>query len=244
MQSCLCWLVGLMPVDLETLKAYNWNIFGESERYSIKHRLIHLKEICAKCNSVSRACHPRPSQRAFPRLHLRSCLISIRGLTLASANAVACIWSMWTAFSISWLELNSSQPNNRGRNRPCIDNLVVRSVGPVKVENNGLVRIQTGSSAFLAPPLIFRKAIAMYGPMTGMFAAKPATVVKKSPKSTNNPYASMRNPTNAHRSRIRAIPTRNAAVPLSFCLRPKNRKVLRKPMMMVRPMRKSIFLLR
>lgn len=82
--------------------------------------------------------------------------------------------------------------------------------------------------------------LAIYGPTTGMLPAKPAIVAKKSPNSTKTPYISTMKPTKAHLSRIRTMPVANAAVPLSFCRRAKNTSVFWKPMMIVKPMRKSI----
>ena len=75
-----------------------------------------------------------------------------------------------------------------------------------------------------------------------MFAANAAIVAKKSPKSTKIPYVSTINPTNGHFRKIRRIPAMKAAVPLSFCVRAKNRKVFWKPMIRVRPMRNNIFI--
>lgn len=47
---------------------------------------------------------------------------------------------------------------------------------------------------------------------------------------------------NVHFMRINRSPTKKAAVPLAFCLRAKKRSVLWGPMMMVRPMRKRIYM--
>ena len=98
----------------------------------------------------------------------------------------------------------------------------------------------TGISAFLRPPDALSKAFWIYGPTTGIFPAKLPMVAKKSPKSTNIPYSSTRNPTNGHRKTMRIIPPAKAAVPLSFCRRAKKIAVFCKPMMRVRPSRKSI----
>lgn len=58
-----------------------------------------------------------------------------------------------------------------------------------------------------------------------MFPAKLAIVEKKSPKSTNIPYSSMRKPVNGQRHKMRMMPATNAAVPLSFCFRAKKSAV-------------------
>lgn len=101
--------------------------------------------------------------------------------------------------------------------------------------------LQTGSSAFLLPPRPIRSiAIPMYGPTTGTFLAKAAIVPRKSPNKTMIPYNSTRKPINGHRSRIRASPPKKAAVPFTFCLRAKKRRVLAGPMITVSPMRKRI----
>jgi hypothetical protein len=66
-------------------------------------------------------------------------------------------------------------------------------------------------------------------------------VPKKSPNSTMMPYSSTRNPISGHRSRMSNRPAKKAAVPLSFCLRAKKRAVLEGPIIIVRPMRKRIW---
>ncbi len=99
----------------------------------------------------------------------------------------------------------------------------------------------TGSSAFLRPRPARSTSMPMYGPTTGNPRAKPAMVPRKSPNSTTMPYASTRKPMKVHRRRMRARPTKKAAVPLAFCLRAKKRSVFCGPMMMVRPMRKRIY---
>lgn len=79
-----------------------------------------------------------------------------------------------------------------------------------------VLRVHTGNSAFLRPPPALSSACCMYGPTTGMFPANPPTVEKKSPKSTNIPYNSIRKPTKGHRSRMSIIPAANAVVPFNF----------------------------
>ena len=78
------------------------------------------------------------------------------------------------------------------------------------------LQVHTGNSAFLHPPPALSSACCMYGPTTGMFPANPPIVEKKSPKSTNIPYNSTKNPTKGHRRSMSMIPAANAAVPFSF----------------------------
>ena len=98
-----------------------------------------------------------------------------------------------------------------------------------------LPHAHTGSSAFLLPPPTRFRICRIYGPTTGMFPAKPPMVAKKSPKSTNIPYSSTKNPTRGHRSKISRIPEANAAVPLTFCLLAKKSAVFWRPMIRVSP---------
>ena len=98
----------------------------------------------------------------------------------------------------------------------------------------------TGNSAFLRPPLALSNAICRYGPITGIFPAKLPIVAKKSPNKTTMPYNSTRKPTKGHRSSIRVIPTRKAAVPFHFCRREKKIAVFCRPMIRVRPNMKRI----
>jgi hypothetical protein len=78
--------------------------------------------------------------------------------------------------------------------------------------------------------------------MTGTFLANPIMVPRKSPNNMNIPYNSTRKPKKVHRIKIMKRPTKKAAVPLSFCFRAKKRRVLEGPIMIVRPRRKSIYL--
>lgn len=81
----------------------------------------------------------------------------------------------------------------------------------------------------------------MYGPTMGTFPAKLAIVAKKSPNRMNMPYSSIRKPVRGQRRRIRAMPKAKAAVPLSFVLREKKRRVFWRPIIRVRPIRKRIY---
>lgn len=72
--------------------------------------------------------------------------------------------------------------------------------------------------------------------------AKLPIVPRKSPNRIKIPYNSMQNPISGHRNKISSRPRKNAAVPLAFCFRAKKRRVLWGPMMMVRPMRKRIWI--
>lgn len=78
------------------------------------------------------------------------------------------------------------------------------------------LQVHTGNSAFLRPPPALSNACFMYGPTIGMFPANPLIVEKKSPKSTNIPYNSIRKPTRGHRRSMSIIPAANAAVPFNF----------------------------
>lgn len=80
----------------------------------------------------------------------------------------------------------------------------------------------------------------MYGPIIGIFLAKPAIVPKKSPNKMKIPYNSTRNPIKGQRIRISNRPAKKAAVPLSFWRRAKKRSVFWGPIMIVRPIRKRI----
>ena len=100
--------------------------------------------------------------------------------------------------------------------------------------------LQTGNSAPLTDTPALSTAIPIYGPMTGIFLAKPAIVPKKSPNRINIPYNSTKKPVSGHRRRMRTRPPKNAAVPLSFCRRAKKRSVFWGPIMIVRPIRKRI----
>jgi len=134
-----------------------------------------------------------------------------------SLAAVPFFFSSKTRFAILWITPPS-------RARPCHSSA-----------------FHTGSSAFLRPRPARSTSMPMYGPTTGSPRAKPAMVPRKSPNSTTMPYASTRKPMKVHRRRMRARPTKKAAVPLAFCLRAKKRSVFCGPMMMVRPMRKRIY---
>lgn len=83
-------------------------------------------------------------------------------------------------------------------------------------------------------------AAATYGLTTGTFPTNPAIVAMKSPKSTKMPYSSMSKPVNGHFRKMMAMPSRKAAVPFNFWRRAKKARVLRGPIIMVRPMRKRI----
>lgn len=74
-----------------------------------------------------------------------------------------------------------------------------------------------------------------------MFPAKEPIVAKKSPKRTNMPYSSTRNPIRGQRNKIRRIPAEKAAVPLIFSLLAKKTKVFCNPMINVRPMTNKIW---
>lgn len=93
----------------------------------------------------------------------------------------------------------------------------------------------------MATPLLSTIA-PIYGPIIGMFLAKPAIVPRKSPNKTNMPYNSTRNPVNGHLMRISASPAKNAPVPLSFCFRAKNTIVFCGPIIIVNPIKKRIYI--
>lgn len=100
--------------------------------------------------------------------------------------------------------------------------------------------LQTGNSApLMATPLLSTIA-PIYGPMTGIFLAKPAIVPRKSPNKIKMPYNSTKNPINGHLMRISVSPAKKAPVPLSFCFRAKNNIVFCGPIIMVSPIRKRI----
>lgn len=80
----------------------------------------------------------------------------------------------------------------------------------------------------------------IYGPTTGALLAKAAMVPKKSPNSTMMPYSSTQKPISGHRSRMRASPAKNAAVPFAFCFLAKKSSVFWGPIIMVSPIRKRI----
>lgn len=115
----------------------------------------------------------------------------------------------------------------------------VTAIFPLSL-NIHILRTYTGKSAFLRALPTLSNACCIYGPITGIFPAKEPTVAKKSPNSTNIPYSSTRNPIRGHLKRIRTMPTANAAVPLIFCRRAKNRAVFWSPMIKVSPSRKRI----
>jgi hypothetical protein len=97
----------------------------------------------------------------------------------------------------------------------------------------------TGSSLPLLPPALSSPS-PKYGPMTGMFLAKPPMVPKKSPNRMKIPYSSITKPKNGHRSKIKLIPTTKAAVPLSLFLRAKKSSVRCGPSRRDVPRRKRI----
>lgn len=101
---------------------------------------------------------------------------------------------------------------------------------------------QTGNSAPLIATPLLSTATPIHGPTTGIFLANPAIVPRKSPNKIKIPYNSTANPMNAHRNSMRQSPAKKAAVPLSFCRRAKKRSVFWGPIMIVRPMRKRIYL--
>lgn len=104
-------------------------------------------------------------------------------------------------------------------------------------------RVQTGSSAFLLPPIPSRSITSpIYGPTTGALLAKAAMVPKKSPNSTMMPYSSTQKPIRAHRSNMRVSPPKKAAVPFAFCFLAKKSSVFCGPIIMVSPIRKRICL--
>lgn len=84
----------------------------------------------------------------------------------------------------------------------------------------------------------------MYGPTKGTLRAKPAIVPRKSPKRMKMPYSSTRKPISGHRSRISARPAKKAAVPFALFRRAKKSSVLAGPIMIVRPIRKRIYISR
>lgn len=100
--------------------------------------------------------------------------------------------------------------------------------------------VYTGSSAFRLPSPERSTAIPMYGPITGIFLAKPAMVPRKSPKRTMMPYSSTQKPMSGHLNKMSARPPKKAAVPLALFFRAKKRSVFCGPIMIVRPMRKRI----
>ena len=102
------------------------------------------------------------------------------------------------------------------------------------------IRLYTGKSFGLLPPVIFSIASRIYGPITGTFSTNPAIVRKKSPNNTAIPYPSTKKPINAQRNNMSIIPAANAAVPFIFSLLAKNRRVFCGPMIRGRPMRKRI----
>lgn len=104
-----------------------------------------------------------------------------------------------------------------------------------------VLQVHTGNSAFLRPPPALSSACCMYGPTTGMFPTNPLIVEKKSPKSTNIPYNSIRKPTRGQRRSMSKIPAANAAVPFNFWRRAKNTAVFCRPIIRVRPRRNSIY---
>lgn len=65
-------------------------------------------------------------------------------------------------------------------------------------------------------------------------------MTRKSPNRMNSPYNSIKKPVNGQRKRMRRIPAEKAAVPLSFWGREKKTRVLWRPMMRVKPIRKRI----
>jgi hypothetical protein len=97
--------------------------------------------------------------------------------------------------------------------------------------------VQTGSSAFLLAPPTHSKPLAIYGPITGTFLAKPPIVPRKSPNRMKIPYSSTKKPTSGQRKRMSRIPQVNAAVPLSFWRRAKKRAVFVGPIIRVSPRR-------
>ena len=98
----------------------------------------------------------------------------------------------------------------------------------------------TGSSAFLRPPPALSSACCMYGPTNGMFPANPLIVEKKSPKSTNMPYNSIRKPVMGHRRIMSMMPVAKPAVPFNFWRLAKKTAVFWRPIIRVRPRRKRI----
>ena len=116
------------------------------------------------------------------------------------------------------------------------------TINPAPSHPPSTSKLQTGNSAFLLPTPNRSTTTPIHGPTTGTPLAKPAIVPRKSPNSTTIPYSSTTNPISGHRSRISASPAKKAAVPLSFCLRAKKRAVFCGPMMMVRPIRKRIWI--
>lgn len=100
-----------------------------------------------------------------------------------------------------------------------------------------VLRVHT---ALPRPPPALSSARCMYGPIKGTFPANPPIVEKKSPKSTNIPYISIRKPINGHRTSMSMIPAANAIVPFIFWGRAKKIAVLYRPIIRVRPRRKRI----
>lgn len=99
----------------------------------------------------------------------------------------------------------------------------------------------TGSWTFLLPPARVSNTCLMYGPTTGMFPVNWPTVIRKSPNKMKIPYSSIKKPVKGHRRRMRMIPEAKAAVPLSFWRREKKFIVFWRPIISVKPMRKSIY---
>ena len=68
-------------------------------------------------------------------------------------------------------------------------------------------------------------------------------VPRKSPKRITIPYSSTQNPIRGHLRRIRIRPAKKAAVPFAFCFLAKKRRVFCGPIIIVRPIRKRIWVL-
>lgn len=98
------------------------------------------------------------------------------------------------------------------------------------------------------PPLLLPPAVPTHtnalctgGPTTGTPPTNAASVVKKSPNSTNRPYSSIAKPINVQRNRMRTMPSTNVIVPVIFCGRAKKERVLDGPRMSGRPIRKRTY---